>query len=237
MCSLVQSYSHVPGPLYCTHGLRATRTSLPRAVRTRGTGQLAPGEGTTVRTPSTYQPRTRTAHRGTPRLLGEANREHRDLEREIERDTHTLVSVRRARLEQDRVDGIAAARAAKGTKGASPRVGGAGGGSPGRPAGSPVLAHPPSPARGDHCSPLARSPARSVKGSPRASVAAAVVAAAAGQTAHSPHGPAFGRRSAARQEADFGTDQLDSPRSGRSAEVENLRRRMLESRAVDQAET
>eukprot|EP00964_Phaeocystis_antarctica_P108694 scaffold73241_cov52-Phaeocystis_antarctica.AAC.2 len=43
--------------------VRATRTSLLRAVRTRGAEQLAPGAGTTVRTPYTYQPRPcRTYH-------------------------------------------------------------------------------------------------------------------------------------------------------------------------------
>ena len=45
----------------------ATRTSLLRAVRIRGTGQVAPGAPSTVRTPYAYQPRAyRTyAYRGT----------------------------------------------------------------------------------------------------------------------------------------------------------------------------
>ena len=37
--------------------VRATRTRLLRAVRTGGTGQLAPGAPRTVRTPYAYQPR------------------------------------------------------------------------------------------------------------------------------------------------------------------------------------
>ncbi len=45
--------------------VRATRTDLLRAVRTGGTGQLAPGEGGAVRTP-TRTSLERTAYRGTP---------------------------------------------------------------------------------------------------------------------------------------------------------------------------
>ena len=60
--------THAPGPWpggATVPDVRATRTGLLRAVRTRGTGQLALGAPSTVRAPYAYQPRACRAYRGT----------------------------------------------------------------------------------------------------------------------------------------------------------------------------
>eukprot|EP00964_Phaeocystis_antarctica_P116900 scaffold80755_cov61-Phaeocystis_antarctica.AAC.4 len=67
--------------------VRATRTSLLRAVRTRGAGQLAPGAGTTVRTSYAYQPRPCRGKSDDEGIKGALERREGQEERDEREDT------------------------------------------------------------------------------------------------------------------------------------------------------